>query len=399
MTPEEVCEGELPLLIRVSGRDRPHVVRDLLNLVAGAGAELEDMEQIVVRERLTLDVLVRLSGAADGLLRDILYWGFQQDLKIDFERVEATSQRSMLARYAVSVLGHPLPPSALAAVADAIAEVGGNVDRMVRLATTPVTAYELVVITTDQDALRAALIAVAQEHQVDIAVQAAGLERRAKRLVVMDVDSTLISDEVIELLADEADCGAAVVAITERAMAGELDFEESLRERVRLLKGLDEAAIQRVRERIRLTPGARTFVRTLKRLGFAVAVVSGGFTPFTDALQRELSLDYAYANSLEVVDGVVTGEVIGPVVDRARKAELLREIAQREGVPLSQAVAVGDGANDLDMLTAAGLGIAFNAKPIVRAQADTTVSVPYLDAILFMLGIRGADVERADAAE
>nr|WP_239579088.1 phosphoserine phosphatase SerB [Microlunatus panaciterrae] len=385
------------MLIRVSGRDRPSLVRDLLTLLAQAGAELEDMEQLVVRERLTLDVLIRLTGAADGLVRDILYWGFTHDLKIDFERVESQSQRAALPRFAVSVLGRRLAPSALAAVAEAIARVGGNVDRMVRLATEPVTAYELVVIIAGQDQLRAALVEVAQAHNVDIAVQAAGLERRAKRLVVMDVDSTLIRDEVIELLADEADCGPAVVEITRRAMAGELDFEQSLRERVRLLKGLDEAAIERVRSRIRLTPGARTLVRTLKRLGFAVAVVSGGFTPFTDALQAELGLDHAHANTLEIIDGVLTGEVVGPVVDRARKAELLREIAAVEGVPLSQVVAIGDGANDLDMLTAAGLGIAFNAKPVVRAQADTTVSVPYLDAILFMLGIRGAEVDRADA--
>ena len=396
-------EAGHPLLIRVSGRDRPSVTRDLLQLLGRSGAVLEDMEQLVVRERLTLDVLVRLDGADDGvdpsLIRDVLFWGFTQQMKVEFERVASTSSRAGLMRHAVTVLGRPLTPSSLAAVAGAIAATGGNIDRIVRLATEPVTAYDLVVIAGDVEAMRRALGAVAQAERIDVAVQVNGLERRAKRLVVMDVDSTLIVDEVIELLADEAGCEPEVAAITARAMAGELDFEGSLRERVRLLAGLDETAIDRVRARIRLTPGARTFVRTLKRLGFVVGIVSGGFTPFTDQLRVDLGLDHAYANTLEVRDGRLTGEVLGPVVDRARKAALLAEIAAREGVPLSQTVAVGDGANDLDMLAAAGLGIAFNAKPVVRAQADTTVSVPYLDAILFMLGIRGADVERVSRAE
>ncbi|MET0694263.1 MAG: phosphoserine phosphatase SerB [Propionibacteriaceae bacterium] len=387
---------DTPLLIRVSGADQPRVTRDLLRLLADSGAVLEDMEQLVVRERLTLDVLVRLGGGADRVVKDVLFWGFTQGLQVDFERVEAHSKRALLQRHAVTVLGQSLSPTVLAAVADAIAETGGNIDRIVRLATQPVVAYDLVVIVGDAQAMRRSLVQVAQQHNVDIAVQVNGLERRAKRLVVMDVDSTLIRDEVIELLAAEAGCNDAVTAITARAMAGELDFEASLRERVRLLRGLDGAAIERARGRIRLTPGARTFVSTLKRLGFTVAVVSGGFSVFTDRLRDDLALDYAYANTLEVVDGLVTGEVVGPIVDRARKAQLLAEIAQAEHVPLSQTVAVGDGANDLDMLAAAGLGIAFNAKPVVRQQADTTVSVPYLDAILFMLGIRGVDVERTD---
>ncbi|MFL6027217.1 MAG: phosphoserine phosphatase SerB [Friedmanniella sp.] len=394
MSGRGVAAAELPLLIRVYGQDRAGVTSDLLQLLGEAGAVLEDMEQLVVRERLTLDVLVRLDSADDSLLRDILYWGFTRDLRVEFERVAARSRRAQLVRHAVTVLGRPLPATALAAVADAISATGGNIDRIVRLATTPVTAYDLVVIAGDLGAMRSALVEVARDHGIDVAVQVNGLERRAKRLVVMDVDSTLIVDEVIELLAEEAGKRDEVAAITARAMAGELDFEGSLRERVRLLAGLDEAAVARVRRRIRLTPGARTFVRTLKRLGFTVAIVSGGFTPFTDWLRADLDLDYAYANRLAVADGVLTGEVEGPVVDRAGKARLLAQIAAAEGVPLSQSVAVGDGANDLDMLAAAGLGIAFNAKPVVRAQADATVSVPYLDAILFMLGIRGSDVDR-----
>ena len=391
-----MSEIQLPLLIRASGRDRPRLTSELLGLLARAGAELEDMEQLVVRERLTLDVLVRLESASDALLRDILYWGFRNEMKVDFERVEATSQRASRRRHAVTVLGRPLTPIALSAVADAISDTGGNIDRIVRLATQPVTAYDLVVIVDDPDAMRTALVSVAREHHIDVAVQVNGLERRGKRRVGGDVGLTVFADEVIELLADEAGCRAEVEAVTTAAMAGELDFETSLRERVRRLAGLEVAALDRAAARIRLTPGARTFVSTLQRMGFSVAVVSGGFTAFTDRLKADLGLDHAYANTLEIVDGRLTGEVVGPVVDRARKAELLREIAAVEGILPSQAVAVGDGANDLDMLAASGLGIAFNAKPAVRARAHTTVSVPRLDVILFMLGVRGAEVDHVD---
>lgn len=384
----------VPLLIRVSGRDRPRVIHELLTLLAEAGAAVDDMEQLVVRERLTLDVLARIDGADSGLVRDIGYWGHRNTLSVDFEQVEPTSQRSMLPRHAITVLGEQLSPAALAAVTGAVADTGGTVDRIVRLATDPVTAYDFSVIAGDVDQLRRSLLQIAREQRIDIAVQAGGMERRAKRLVVMDVDSTLIRNEMIDLLAEEAGCSDQVAEITERAMRGELDFEGSLRERVRLLRGLDQSAIERVQSRIVFTPGARTFVRTLKRLGFAVAIVSGGFTVFTTWLQQQLDLDHAYGNTLEIIDGRLTGEVLGAVVDRARKAELLAEIAAAEGVPLSQTVAVGDGANDLDMLAAAGMGIAFNAKPAVREQAAVTVSVPYLDAILFMLGLRGTDVDK-----
>lgn len=384
--------SEPPLLIRVTGRDRGGLTRDLLGLLAEAGAGVDDLELLVVRERITLDVLVRLEGAADRVIKDVLYWAFTKDLKIDFERVEARSVRAGRRRQVITVLGPELGPASLAEVAGAVTDTGGTVDRIVRLATEPVFAYELVVITEQPDELRRLLAGVAKATSVDIAVQADGLERRAKRLVVLDVDSTLITNEVIELLADEADCGDQVAAITARAMAGEIDFEQSLRERVRLLKGLDQAAIERARAKITLTPGTRTFVSTLQRLGYAVAVVSGGFTQFTDALKSDLGLDHAFANTLEIVDGVITGELVGQIVDRASKARLLAEIAALEGVPTSQTVAVGDGANDLDMLGAAGLGIAFNAKPVVREQADATVSVPHLDAILFMLGIPRDDV-------
>ncbi|CAM5715570.1 hypothetical protein SALBM217S_09986 [Streptomyces griseoloalbus] len=231
---------------------------------------------------------------------------------------------------------------------------------------------------------------------MDIAVVAAGLHRRAQRLVVMDVDSTLIQDEVIELFAAHAGCEDKVAEVTAAAMRGELDFEQSLHARVALLAGLDASVVDKVRGEVRLTPGARTLIRTLKRLGYQVGVVSGGFTQVTDDLQEQLGLDFAQANTLEIVDGKLTGRVTGEIVDRAGKARLLRRFAAEAGVPLSQTVAIGDGANDLDMLNAAGLGVAFNAKPVVREAAHTAVNVPFLDTVLYLLGITREEVEAAD---
>jgi phosphoserine phosphatase len=245
----------------------------------------------------------------------------------------------------------------------------------------------------EQLALRAAKLGV------DVAVERSGLHRRAKRLVVMDVDSTLVQGEVIEMLAEHAGCGPEVAAVTEAAMRGELDFAESLRARVRLLAGLDAAALTDVRRDLVLARGARTFVRTLKRLDYRIAVVSGGFTQVIDGLVADLGIDYSAANTLEVVDGRLTGELVGPVVDRAGKAAALERFAREAGVPMSQTVAIGDGANDLDMLARAGLGIAYNAKPLVRDAADAALNVPYLDAILFLLGISRQEIEEADAAE
>jgi phosphoserine phosphatase len=385
------------VLVHVTGHDHPGITAGLLSILDRQGASVHDMEQLVVRERLTLNVLIGVP-ATSNVLKELLFFGWESGIDIDFEVVEDVSAREGKQRTVITALGSTLTPGALAGVAAAVASGGGNIDRIVRLSRYPVVSYELVVIEGDVDAMREALVHAAATFSIDVAMQPERLEAGVKRLVLMDVDSTLIQDEVIELLADEAGCLEAVADITSRAMAGELDFEGSLHARVALLEGLDEAAIDRVRERVRLTPGARTFVRTLKRLGFTVAIVSGGFTAFTDVLRDELGLDHAVANELEIVDGRLTGRTVGPVVDRARKAEVLREIAAIEGFDLSQCVAVGDGANDLDMIAAAGLGIAFNAKPVVSDAADTSVTVPYLDAILFLLGIRREEVERADAA-
>ena len=240
---------------------------------------------------------------------------------------------------------------------------------------------------------------MATETGADIAVAQAGLARRGGRLVVMDVDSTLIQDEVIELLAEHAGRAEEVAAVTEMAMRGELDFAQSLHARVATLAGLPVAVLEEVRDAVRLTPGARTLVRTLKRLGFTVALVSGGFVEVVGPIAEDLGVDHVRANRLEVVDGRLTGRVVGDVVDRAGKAAALREFAALEGLPLSRTVAIGDGANDLDMLATAGLGVAFNAKPLVRRQADTALNVPYLDAVLFLLGISREEIEDADAGD
>jgi phosphoserine phosphatase len=386
------------LLVRCTGADRPGITAGLLGVLAQAGVELHDMEQVVIRQRLTLDLLVGL-GEGDDVLKELLFHGWEHGLQVDFEVVEAGGEPPPRPRFVVTVIGQELTPAALQAVTGAIAEGDGNIDRIDRLSREPVVSYEFVVVGGDADRMREALLVASSVYGVDVAVQRESLERRAKRLVVMDVDSTLIQDEVIELLAAAVGCEAEVADITARAMAGELDFAASLRERVERLAGTPVEVLERVTEQVRLTPGARTFVRTLKRLGYAVAIVSGGFTAVTDTLAAELGLDHAVANELEIVDGRLTGRLVGTIVDRAGKAEVLRRIAAAEHIPLEQTVAVGDGANDLDMLATAGLGIAFNAKPIVRAQADTAVSVPYLDAILFLLGIRREEVEAADASD
>ncbi len=317
-------------------------------------------------------------------------------LSLQRERRPAAEGAAVPAQTHVTVLGSPLRPGALATIARTVAECDGNIENIERLAAYPVTAIELHVSGADQQVLRRRLAAEAANSSIDVAVQAAGLHRRAKGLVVMDVDSTLIQGEVIEMLAAHAGCESQVAAITESAMRGEIDFTESLRRRVRLLAGLDAGALDSVASSVVLTPGARTLIRTLRRLGYRCGIVSGGFDVVTDHLAAELELDFSLANRLEVRDGVLTGEVLEPIVDRAAKAEALRAFARAANVPLAQTVSIGDGANDLDMLQTAGLGIAFNAKPLVQAAADTSVNVPYLDTILFLLGISRAEVEVAD---
>jgi phosphoserine phosphatase len=379
-------------LVRLSGSDRPGITAAVLAEIDSAGIVLHEMDQLVVRGNLTLDLLVE-SPAGVAPVDVLTPLADELGVRLDVEPAPpADPTRQAGPRSVVTVIAPRLTAGALAAVTGAIATAGANIARIVRLAHRPVCAFEFRVSGGDPVTLRGVLLDAAASHGVDVAVQPERLERRAKRLVVLDVDSTLIRDEVIELIADEAGCGAEVAAITARAMEGDLDFAESLRARVALLAGTDVAALDRAAARVRLTPGARTLVGTLKRLGYTVAVVSGGFDHVVDPIAAELGIDHAVANRLEVVDGRLTGGLVGPILDRAGKARELERIAALERVPLEQTVAIGDGATDLDMIAAAGLGVAFNAKPVVRAAADTSVNVPRLDAILFLLGIPAGEI-------
>ncbi len=385
------------ILVAVHGPDGPGISAGLMSVLADAGVEIYDVEQIVVRGRLTLNVLIGVSGER-ATIRDLLFFGWERGLNVEFEKVDdtPTPTRPMSV---VTVIGMAVGADDFGSVAAAIADAGGNIDRIFRLSRYPVVSYELLVSNGNLDKMRENLVRTAVERPIDIAIQRDGLERRGKRMVILDVDSTLIQEEVINLLAREAGAEERCAELTALALNAEIDFEEALRERVALLKGLDQTAITRVHENITLTSGARTFIRTLKRLGMVTAIVSAGFTRFTDVLAADLGIDYSLSNTLEMKDGLLTGQLAGELVDGTRKAAFLRSIAEAEGIPLSQVVAVGDGANDLDMLATAGLGIAFNAKPVVRAQADTAISVPYLDAILFTMGIRRQHVEEADEAD
>ncbi|TCC05052.1 phosphoserine phosphatase SerB [Kribbella soli] len=399
----ELSEGESAsadrptLLVTLTGSDRPGLTSAVLSTLATRGLDVIDAEQVVLRGRLVLGVLLSAPRDHKSLKEELKALAAALDVEISVKRGVGDNEPRRKGRSQVTVIGRPLSAAGLAAVAGRIADTGANIDRISRMARYPVTAMEFAVSGADPEVLRTVLALEGVRQGLDIAVQDGGLYRRAKRLIVMDVDSTLIQGEVIEMLAHHAGRLEEVAAVTEQAMRGELDFADSLRNRVAALEGLPATALDEVYAAIELAPGARTLVRTLKRLGYQFAIVSGGFSQITDKLAAELGIDYAQANELEIVDGVLTGQVVGEIVDRPGKATALRQFAQRSGTPLSQTVAIGDGANDLDMLAAAGLGVAFNAKPVVRAAADTHVSVPYLDTILYLLGITREEVEAADA--
>jgi phosphoserine phosphatase len=387
------------LSVTVTGRDRPGVTGALIEAIGRVGAEVIDIQQVAVQGHLTLALLLAPGDSSPALRQAASRVAGELGLTVAFAEGLGDNGRPRQGRAAVVVLGSPLQAASVAAVTDRIAAHGANIDRIRRLSRYPVTTLELDISGADVTQLRNELALVAKAESIDVAVAPGGLARRGRRLVVLDVDSTLIQQEVIEMLA--AHCGREeeVAAVTARAMAGELDFEQSLRARVAVLKGLPASVLADVRRDIALTPGARTLVRTLKRLGFTVGLVSGGFIEIVGDLAAELDIDHARANQLEIVDGRLTGRVLGPVVDRAGKADALREFAAQEGLPLSRTVAIGDGANDLDMLAASGLGIAFNAKPVVRDQAHTSVNVPYLDSVLYLLGITREEIEEADAMD
>jgi len=383
------------VLLTLTGPDRTGIIAAVTGHIAEAGARIRDIEQSVTHTLLSLSVLIDFpTGESDQkpLVKELLFLAKELGLDLDFQVISEAEYRRKTTRnaFVVTILGGEVNALALARVSHILAEHAVNIERISKLTQGQLRCVEFLITTTpelDVKAMTRKLLHAGASVGVDIAVQRESLYRRAKRLVVMDMDSTLIQVEVIDELARVAGVGEQVADITERAMNGELDFPGALRERVALLKGLKAEALEQVYRNIPLTPGARNLVTILKRLGFKTAVISGGFQFFTDRLKADLGLDYAYANGLEIVDGVVTGQVAGTIVDGARKAQLLEEIAGKEGITLDQTIAIGDGANDLPMLGRAGLGIAFNAKARVREQADFHINQQNLDSILYLLGL------------
>lgn len=392
------------LLLTLSGTDRPGVTKTLFAALAAHPITVLDVEQLVVRGRLVLSALVNVETSGTG--NDEIMSRIRQDirstaaaLEMDVTTVPGALEDTVRRRdrVHVTILGAPLRPDAVSRIAEEIANRGGNIDRIRRIASYPVTAVVFEGSGAELHDLRRALVAAAAEVGVDIAVQESGLDRRGQHLVVIDVDSTLIQNEVIDLIAEHAGVGEQVAQITAQAMAGDLDFVAALRARVALLKGLPVSVLDEVRTRLRLTPGARTLCRTLNTLGYRVCLVSGGFAEVIMPIADDLGIDDVRANHLGVRDGFLTGEVVGVIVDRQGKKAALEEFAAKYEIPMRRTIAIGDGANDVSMLEAAGLGVSFNGKAAAREAADAALSVPYLDSVLYLLGITREDIEGADA--
>jgi phosphoserine phosphatase len=369
----------------------------LFEVLSRHRVDLLNVEQVVIRGRLTLGVLVaapaevaggpELGAEVESAIRGV-------GLEVTIERSDGMPVMRQPSTHTIVVLGRPITAEAFGVVAREAATLGVNID-FIR----GVSDYPVSVPPGAYGQLQAVLARVAVQESVDIAVEDYSLSRHAKRLIVFDVDSTLIQGEVIEMLAAHAGAEAAVAEVTAAAMRGEIDFAESLHRRVATLAGLPAEVLDEVADQIELTPGARTTLRTLRRLGYHCGIVSGGFRQVIEPLAHELMMDFVAASELEILDGKLTGRVVGDVVDRPGKAKALRDFAQQAGVPMEQTVAVGDGANDIDMLSAAGLGVAFNAKPALREVADASLSHPYLDTVLFILGVTRGEIEAADAID
>ena len=378
-------------LILVSGEDRPGITQSLMKVLSQFSVSVIDVEQLIIRDRLLLTVLITLDeNHAEAVAADlnILQEEIGLDIAIDFVHHEQMNENSELLN--VVIIGESIKPIGLAAVADEIGRLGGNIIAIRRTATTPVLAIELNIKIPNKSIkeVQRSLAKIAITNRIDLAVEPSSQAREAKRLVLLDMDSTLIEQEVIDLIAKHAGKHDQVSQITESAMAGELDFAQALSARVALLAGLDQSVIELVRKEITLTNGAKKLIETLHKQGHKVGVVSGGFLDVIEPILKELKIDFYRANKLEIVNGKLTGKTEGEIIDRIAKYNSLLDFAKIEGVDLSQTVAIGDGANDLDMIEAAGLGIAFNAKPKVAAAAATTISTLDLSAVLLLMGIQ-----------
>jgi phosphoserine phosphatase len=384
--------------ITITGPAREGALAQLLDAAGRGGAVLADVESMALHGRIHLELWLDFGTTApltSEAWTQLRATAHAHQLHAELAESEAAQPPGCLApTWALTVLAGPIDAPLLAAIASTTQAAGFRIERIERLSNAGLTSAELLLRGpggAPERALRSALFALREQHTCDLALQPETLTRRNKRLIVMDMDSTLIQQEVIDEIAVALNVKDKVSAITERAMNGELDFDQSLRERVRLLRGTPVGTLADVLARIQLTPGAAELVRVLKRLGYRTAVISGGFMEIVEPIKNSLGLDYAFANRLEVKDGLLTGEVLGTIVNRQRKAELLEQIADQERIALDQVIAVGDGANDLDMLHKAGLGIAFNAKRAVQEQAATAINQSSLMAILYLLGIRDTD--------
>lgn len=377
-------------LILVSGEDRPGITESLMKTLSQFSVSIIDIEQLVIRDRLLLTVLISLDEAhAEAITTDLnaLQEQIGLDIAIDFTQQDPAKISGETLR--VVVVGNAIKPSGLAAVASQIAKLGGNISAIKRTAIEPLISIELELSIPNNSLkeVQGALATVAIENEIDLAVEPGGLQRKSKRIVMLDMDSTLIEEEVINLLGQSARQSNEIAQITEKAMAGDLDFKSALIERVALLKGLDQESLHRVRDQITLTKGAKKLIEELHHQGHKVGVVSGGFIEVIEPILKSLKIDFYRANKLKIEKGVLTGDLDGPIIDSHAKRIALEDFATQEGISLEQTVAIGDGANDLEMIKAAGLGIAFNAKPKVAAAADTTISNQDLSTVLLLMGI------------
>ena len=384
------------LILTFTGRDAPGITARISRALEQANAKLSDVEQVVVQDLLTLGFAVEAENEP-ALLKELLFIASELGLALDYRKPAAAHGEAQ--RYALTLIARTLGAAELHTVSGILAAHGANIARIYRLSEGGLTSVEFAIsLPGDVAPLKRALLAAAGKGAFDCALQRESLLRRSKRLIVMDMDSTLIRIEVIDELARAHGVGDQVAAITRRAMMGEMDYDQSLRERVALLEGLDARVLYELAENLPLTEGAETLLRVLQRLGYRTAVISGGFSVAAEALQKRLGIDFAWSNTLEIEDGVLTGRVLGPIVNEQRKADILEELARRENVPLDQVIAIGDGANDLLMLQKAGHGIAFHAKPKLREAAHTSISAMGLDAILCLLGITGRDIASLETA-